>query len=232
MDRRPFPVSVLLAAILGGVLVWTAAPRFLSGIYLSAIREGPAPLTPEAAKDAHALARAERALGVAVAAHEDGRDWARLGGVRLALAEGAGFDTPRGQALLTRADAALVRGLALAPAQPYAWTQLLQARLRRDGVTAKTSRLLRMAIRTGPSEPSLVLTRVDIGLLAWRRLDMETRAALAAQIRLAARRNPADLARLTRRRYALAPVRAALAGTPMLHQRFDDTYRRLKAAPN
>jgi len=226
MPARRHRLSLLLTVLLGVGLVWLASPRFLSGLYLSAVREAAAPPSPETAKEFGALLRAERALRVAVAAQEDGRVWARLGGVRLALAEATGFDTTRGQALLARADSALVRGLALSPAQPYGWTHLLQARLRRDGVSAETGRLLRMAIRTGPSEPALVLPRVDIGLLAWRRLDAAARDALAGQIRLAADRHLAALARLARRRHALAPVRAALADTPDRRRRFDAAYRR------
>lgn len=224
-------MSLLAAVVLGAALVWSASPRLLSGLYLSTAREAAAPPAPDAAKAFDALVRAERALRVAVAVHETGRDWVRLGGVRLALAEAAGFDTARGQALAARADAALVRGLALAPAQPYGWTHLLQARLRRDGITDESGPLLAMAIRTGPSEPALVLPRVDIGLLVWRRLDAAARDALAGQIRLAAHRHLADLAVLARRRHALAPVRAALAGTPDLRRRFDGAYLRLKTTP-
>ncbi|MBZ0325633.1 MAG: hypothetical protein K8F57_05485, partial [Alphaproteobacteria bacterium] len=93
-------MSLLAAVVLGAALVWSASPRLLSGLYLSTAREAAA---PDAAKAFDALVRAERALRVAVAVHETGRDWVRLGGVRLALAEAAGFDTARGQALAARA---------------------------------------------------------------------------------------------------------------------------------
>ena len=116
------------------------------------------------------------------------------------------------------------RGLAIAPAQPFAWTMLAQATLARDGTAPPVGQTLRMAIQTAPASPSLVLPRIEIALEGWTALDPATRELVAAQVFLAVDRVPVELAKLARRRYALRRVRDILAADPTRLRRFDTVY--------
>lgn len=217
--------AVLIAATVGIILIWMAAPHLMSSIY-TPTQEYRLTLADSGDRRAIlALNTLERDLQTALAIRETGRNWSRLGAVRLALAMAAGPQSDNGRGHLDDSIDALGRGLSLAPHQPYSWTQLLQASLLRHGLSDESGRLLKMAILTGPSEPALVLARVDIGLYAWRRLDEETREVLAGQIRLAGMRDLKALLDLTRRRHALSQVRAALQPDATLQRRFDDAYR-------
>lgn len=219
---------ILLALAAGLLLLWFATPRLISGLYQAAhdqtLRDLARPGNAVSALDA---ARAGESRSEALQWLETGRAWSELGAIRLLQAETTGYRSLWGRAYLLRSIAAHREGLALNPAQPYTWTRLARATLTQEGVTPALNPLLKMAVLTGPYEPRLLVSRLELGLIAWPGLDDAVRALMAEQIRIVARFYPERLARLAKRHYALSIVRDALATDPELSRRFDFVYRRL-----
>lgn len=152
------------------------------------------------------------------------RPRAELGGVRLYQASKAGYGTAEGKKFLEASIAAERQSLSLSPVQPYAWVQLLQARLAHEGPSPALSPLFIMAVRAAPVEPRLLMRRLAIGLSFWTFLDAEATARLQEQAFIAAHYFPTQLAMMTKKRYALKLVRDALAKDPALRSRFDRIY--------
>lgn len=216
-----FPVVLALFT------VWFSVPKLIASLQRLPSQEtvrlaGKGALVSEAA--------IERAVGARVAAFAwlaDPKSQSELGGLRLLQARNAGYATQRGKKLLAESIAAERQSLSLAPAQPYAWVQLLQARLALEGPSTALNPLFAMAIRTGPVEPSLVMRRLALGLSFWTFLDAESVMLLKRQMVIAARYFPTRLAMMAKKRYALKLVRDALVEEPALRLRFDRIYRRL-----
>ena len=122
--------------------------------------------------------------------------------------------------LLTEAERELQASLADAPADPHAWTYLAFIHTA-TGDHARAVRALHLALRTGPYEPELVLTRSALGLTNWPWLEPDAGARLQAEFGLALRLDPdrfvADVSTSGRS----VEVRAALAATPAAQLDFD-----------
>lgn len=221
-----FSVAGLVLAI-GCALVWFSLPRLFSSLYVSNYGKVLEELSAGRDVNPPYLALTAKAYTVALQWLADGGLWVKLGEIRLAQAKAAGFKTPKGMKYLGESIEAQKAGLALRPSQPYAWTQLAHATMLKEGAGPALAPLLKMAITTGPYEPKLVLTRVELGLVAWPFLNGETKNLVSGQIRLAARYYPDRLARATKQRHGLRIVHRALLGHANLMRRFTSLYLRL-----
>ena len=156
---------------------------------------------------------------------ESGRAWTDLGLAQVRLAERAGLDG--GRRLLDESVTSLRRGLALAPANSFAWARLAYAELGRRGPSTTVTEALKMSMLTASYEPRLLFSRLDLCLLVWRRFDEEGRALVAQQIRYAWEMSRPRLARLAQRRNASRIVADALAAVPKDVNDFSDALNSL-----
>ena len=217
---------------------WAAATALVAGVVLIALsvpRLGGGVVAAAGEGTLAEMGRGERVLGTEIMRaiesrtaslgwHESGRGWSDLGALYLSRSHEWGYRSRAGAAYLDHAIAAFRSGLALAPAQPFAWMMLTQATVARHGAAARPAPLLRMAIITAPGEPALVLPRVAMGLALWHRLTPEIRALISHQVRIAARHAPETLATTARKSYSLKRVRGMLAADAALLQLFDRAY--------
>ena len=209
-----------------------AAPRLgaqiFSAPYDQVMRDLQAgrPDTPVAAE---AVSEALKARRTALAWHDDPRAATELGGFQLALSSGYGYESETGRFLLDASIDSHVRGLAGDPAQPYAWARLARARFAREGMSPDLNGLLRMAVRTAPREPQLVLDRLDLAFSVWQALDNTTRAMMHEQIVVAARYYEKRLAQVAKRHHALPILADALRDEEALFVRVGFHYRRAPA---
>lgn len=139
-----------------------------------------------------------------------GRSLTDLGLAQLLIAERLDEDDPKRQKQIEQAIASLKRGLALAPANPYAWTRLAYASFQRDGWTPEALSALRLAFATAPYDPRLLLSRLRLSFLAWPHLLREDRELVFQQVRYAWHRDPDELTRLALDFGQINLVRAAL----------------------
>ncbi|MEX2454989.1 MAG: hypothetical protein WD470_09810, partial [Rhodospirillaceae bacterium] len=225
VSKAMFRYGVALAVLAAGVvLAVAAAPRFIGGaamapyedILRSTARGGKTPTAP-------ALDAAREGARVSLAWFDYNRTRLRLGAFELV---GAGLaTTPNARrAALDRSIGSLRAGLARAPGDAYGWLQLAQALRVRDGATADLEAALRMSLRTAPYEHRLIVPRIEIAFGAWAALAPDLRAAFRPQIVRAVDTAPVQLARATRRYFALRQVREALAGSPVHMERFNIVY--------
>jgi hypothetical protein len=215
-------------AAIGVALIALAVPRLASGILLAPYDDTLARLGRGETVAGAELARAVDSRRAALAWLETGRVRADLGALYLAWAAAPGLREAARMAMLDRAIAAFRAGLGLAPAQPFAWTMLGQATLRRlgPGAGGAVAPVLRMALITAPYEPRLVAPRLAIGLAVLRSLSPELRDLLVGQVTFALDRRPSLVVDLVRRRYVLTEMRALLADRPAVRRRFETAYLR------
>ena len=145
---------------------------------------------------------------------ESGRGWTDLGLAQLRLVRNAGTWTAEGQRLLDQSASSLRHGLALAPANPFAWARLAYVELVRGGPSNAVAEALKMSIATGTQEPHLMFSRLNLCLRVWREFDEEGRALVAQQIRFADNMSRTRLARLTKKWNASQVVADALKDAP------------------
>ena len=222
--RRAVPIGVALLA--GAAVVWLAVPRVVSAIAGLPAQSVIAELRAGAAIESRYLGVAAESQGSALEWIDDGRGQGWLGLLTFLLARDRGFDDD-GRGLLDRSIGAHRRGLALSPAQTYAWARLAHAELVREGPGPRIGPLIELSIVTAPYNYALVFRRLELCFMAWRQLDDRMRALVAKQVRFAASYKPRRLAKLAKQRYAISIVRAALADVPDLRDRIDAALLRL-----
>jgi hypothetical protein len=138
---------------------------------------------------------------------DSGRSHTDLALAQLLLAErevgGAHYNE-----LVGRAVQSLRAGLALAPANPYAWTRLSFAALGAGLPNGRVAPLAEMSA-PGPVEPDVIFARRGLCFIEWSYFGSSSRALLEEQVRLAWRQSPDRLAVLARAPAAPTP-RSAL----------------------
>jgi hypothetical protein len=145
---------------------------------------------------------------------ESGRNWTDLALAQLLLAEEIGFDDEASGDLLTEARTSLKTGLALAPANPYAWTQLAYLEYKISGPSAALAVALKIAILTGPYTALLLFDRLELCFIAWPYFASDARALVFEQVRLAWADDPKRLVTLARDYHQIGLVRTALSSPP------------------
>jgi len=156
------------------------------------------------------LASAEAGMNAAAAWVREGEREGERSLLLLHSAERAAEPGERA-AQLNAAAAAATAALSVAPGQPSVWYRLAELRERlgdRDGAAAA----LRMSFLSGSFVPSLMESRVEMGLRLLQGTNTETADLLKRQIRLTWVARPAYVAELGARTDAGPLVREALAG--------------------
>lgn len=223
-------IGTLFVLSFGIALIWLAAPRTVAyatmaqdAFVIDSLARGEN-VPPERALAA--ISGRERALRWFDLA--DG--WNDIGALYLMLARRPGLDTKARRALLDRSIRSFSTGLAQAPARPFAWLQLAQARHSRNPADPSVfPAALHLSYVTAPMESRIVSQRVRLGFAARAVLPKETGDRIADDVRLWATHDPATLAAWTRPQFALPWVRDALSGRPMLERDFLAAYLRLPA---
>ena len=98
---------------------------------------------------------------------ESGRKWTDLGLAQLLLAREQGVSGGITVEMVSPAIASLKTGLALAPANPFAWTRLAYAQSLITGPSRSVASSLRMALLTARYEPRLLFIRLELCLRSW-----------------------------------------------------------------
>jgi O-antigen ligase len=119
----------------------------------------------------------------------------------------------------------LETGLARAPANPYGWTRLGLTEIEADAPASQVLPALRMAVRTGPFQPDLLLPQLKLWLAEAPYLTADDKAVFGVQTRLAWSRAPAQLVETVRATGQIELVRAALPAADR------ESFDRLLAAP-
>jgi hypothetical protein len=201
-------VSGLLLA-LGGLLLFLSVPRIVAEFLmlpgnrvLTMLQKG---TTPSERDLAIFITSRERSLAWA----DSGRSRTDLALAQLLLAErevgGTRYNDLMGQAVQS-----MRVGLALAPANPYAWTRMSFAALGTGVPSGSVAPLIEMSIRTGPVEPDLIFARLGLCFLEWPYFGSSSRALLEEQVRLAWHQSHDRLAVLARATGRADTVRSAL----------------------
>ncbi len=224
-QRRGRLIATGVAGSLAAGLLVLGVPRLgaeLSALPLElAIDQLRAGQTPSPPALDRAIAGGEAALGWT----ESAETWSQLGLV-LKL-RGTPPDAPPEvvDAGLARAEQALRRSLALAPASPLTWAQLAEVALRRGGDGAVVSGALAASILSAPNPGQLMVYRSKLAIAGWDLLDARTRSLVPDQIARAMRRWPQALVEAARASGRTELVREILAAEPRLQQRFDRMLR-------
>ena len=137
------------------------------------------------------------ALREFVRSRESAAHWRRTGRTYTDIALGHVLliefaDATRHRENLALAEAALARGLGLAPMDHYGWMRLVHVRTLRGASAPDISAPLRLALRSGPHEDrrdALLLLTLEAGLRVWDDLDGSERRLIAVKAREAWRRD-------------------------------------------
>lgn len=222
------PLSASLLALAAGIaLAWLAVPRLAAGLI-----SGPFDATVEAlgqkadAVPVQGLRLAASSRRKALAWQDDPHLAVSLGAVEFALAQrpspsAGGNAQTVDAARLRRSVASLARGLAGAPAEPFAWIQLVHAARSAGAPAGTVDPALRLAVAAAPTHPRLVRPRLALALANWTHLSAATKAVFARQAELAMLWWPQEMVALVRQSRGLAPMREALSGSPTLRAEFD-----------
>ena len=129
-----------------------------------------------------ALRRVIRSRETSMVWRETARAATDLALARMMLSEhgAAPFGSP-----LALAEAELVKGLRLAPMNPYGWMRLVRVWTRLRRPDAEIAPALGLAIHTGPHEARLEPLVVQAGLQLWGALDRDVRDRVADRVRRA-----------------------------------------------
>ena len=94
---------------------------------------------------------------------------------------------------LQQAEKSLIKGLALAPMNPYGWMRLAQVRKIRNAPIPQIAGALKLAMKSGHNEDKrhfMLLLMVEIGLEVWGQLNDQEREIIAQKARKAWDRDP------------------------------------------
>lgn len=133
-----------------------------------------------------------RSREASLAWRETGRAAKELGLAYMMLAESAPeAERARQYALAERA---LLRGLASAPVDPYAWTRLALVRMALSRPPEEVARALGPALASGPNEEALLRPTARAALYGWEALGDEGWRGAGGRVRAAWRADPVGTA--------------------------------------
>ena len=144
---------------------------------------------------------------------ESGRKWTDLGLAQLLLAREQGVPGGIKLEMVSPAIVSLKTGVALAPANPFAWTRLAYAHSLTMGPSSTMASALRMAMLTARYEPRLLFIRLELCLRSWSFFRTDDHELVFQQVRLAWRKNRKQLVALAVKTGQVNVVRAALLGS-------------------
>lgn len=206
-------IGVILALASVALLAW-GLPRTLSAFVM-------APSAPVLRKLQNLEVVETQELETLAAAQQRGLFWSArgrtltdLGLAQLLIAERLDDDLQQKRKQIEDAVSSLKSGLALAPANPYAWTRLAYASFQLHGWNREALSALRLAFATAPYDPRLLMSRLRLSFLAWPHLLREDRELVLQQVRYAWKHDPDELARIAADFDQINLVRAALLRDP------------------
>ena len=128
---------------------------------------------------------------------EKGRTYTDLALAHMMLGEHEAPAAEPDEALAHARDA-LTRGLAAAPANPYAWMRLVLLRRALEHPTPEIASALSLALNTGAREGRLLFPGVEAGLHVWSEIDVADRSLVAEMVKRAWAHEPLRVARIAR----------------------------------
>ncbi len=216
---RTFPVAAL-AFLVGGALLYLGAPRAIEAVWMYSGNRTLLDIQAQERVSNEKLVDLIEALDDTMFLVESGRKWTDLGLAQLLLSART-EDEPEAQELPSRSRVSLRKGLALAPANGFAWTRLAYVETLIAGPSEELAGILEMAMLTAPFEPRLLFLRLELCFLAWPYFDEEERDLVFQQLRFAWRESAKQLVDLAARAERVELVRNALASTPEDLDRFE-----------
>lgn len=220
--KQRIPV-LTVALCVSGLLIVPVWPRFVGGAIVAPYEDTLRDIARGKKVSSQVRRETETALRVAATWSGRGANRQNLGSLRLVAAREAVSATDQ-RAALDQAVSDLSDGLALKPANSYAWLQLAQAVRARRGAVPEMERYLDLSTRLARWEHRLVMPRLEVALGAWPVLGASYRANLPRQFERAVDTAPVALARAVRRNYALRQARQMLAASPLHLDRFTIVY--------
>lgn len=203
-----------LAFLASLALLYLAVPRAVAGFImlpgnqvLNDIQEG-------GAIDEQALVALVESRRRAAGWIDSGRLWSDLAVAQFMLAETGVPSDDTDLDRIQQASESLEIALALAPANPHAWTRRAYAELLLNGPSEAAASALVMAMLTARYEPDLLFVRLELGLVLWQQFAVEDRELVLDQIRFAWRKSPERLLNLAAGTGRTAIVLGAFAGAP------------------
>jgi hypothetical protein len=154
-----------------------------------------------------------------------GRTLTDLGLAQLLIAERMDPNDAAWREETEKAIESLKSGLALAPANPYAWTRLAYGEFRLRGWSPVALSALRLAFITAPYDPRLLMSRLRLSFLAWPYINPEDEDLILQQIRYAWEHDPDELTRIAVGFNQANLVRAALLRAPDDLSAFEEKIR-------
>jgi hypothetical protein len=180
--------AVAMALVVGALLVFLSMPRILAELNLIPANG----LLDEIRSAENARVDDEQAgsLGDAIGGlrratsfvGNNGRVYTDLALAKLREMDRAGAGTEEGRALLDAAISDMQQGLALSPANSFAWARLSYALLLRDGATDAVLDALRMSYQMAGLNDKILFFRTDLSLGLWKELDKDLKDATVRQI--------------------------------------------------
>lgn len=230
-DNEKFPRTwrvSLAAAVLGLAGIAFGVPQFMAGVHLGPQDDTLRDIAAERAVPAAILRRTVDGREAAFGWLGHGAILSDLAVLRLAAAaEAPAFSADR-RRLASEGVAFQRRALALAPADGFGWTRLLQGLAVAAAPVNEVRPILPAAINRATNESSLVRRRVNVALLYWQGFDERTRIRMGAEIRRAALWSPDELARAARARLLEDEVARRLIGHPIALARYNAARERKK----
>lgn len=108
--------------------------------------------------------------------HEKASTWSDLGLTQMLLSEKLKGTAQTAE--LEKAKTALRNGLAMAPADPFAWISLAQVLLDLEGPSTAAGQVVSLGLTTGPDEHLLGFEKLKAGVLLWDYLSQGDRLKL------------------------------------------------------
>ena len=180
----------MAAIATGAMLIYASLPVAVAGIIEAAGKPALRQLHGEQAIPESVLRDLVRSRQAAADWRAAGRAHLDIALLRLMLGE-TGEAAVRSKQL-ERAEAALTKGLARAPMDPYGWMRLVQVHTLRVRPVADIAPALRIALFSGPHEDrrdAMLLLTLTAGLRVWDDLNDQERHLIAGKAREAWRRN-------------------------------------------
>lgn len=206
-------VAVITGTCAAGLLA-LAVPRFIAELTLLPSAQTLNRIQTLQPVETGALERLVRNQRRSLVWRSSGRTWTDLGLAQLLIAERLPRDDPRSDQHLEAAKQALIEGLSMAPANPFAWSRLAYAEAMLSGWSAPATAALRMAFITGPYEPRLIWPRLRLSFSAWPNIPPDDQEFVMQQVREAWAAGPDALVALAVQLDKVDLVRAALGGRP------------------
>lgn len=203
-----------LAFLASLALLYLAVPRAVAGFIMLPGNQVLNDIQKGGAIDEQALVALVESRRRAAGWIDSGRLWSDVAVAQFMLAETGVPSDDTDLDRIQQASESLEIALALAPANPHAWTRRAYAELLLNGPSEAAASALVMAMLTARYEPDLLFVRLELGLVLWPRFAVEDRELVLDQIRFAWRKSPERLLNLAAGTGRIAIVLGAFADAP------------------